>query len=141
MNDLELIRKQLHEDSLLKSEDIKLKKLQEQLLNEAFSIVNNNPYRALELRNKIYKLSNGLPGNVVFLSQEIVEQIAKDNIEDAFNLLHIIDFEELQSQTLMKIIHKAKNNQSLLDKMLLTLYRIGDHQDFINMKKEFSKTS
>lgn len=139
MDDLEQVRAKLREDSLLKPKNIKVKKQQEQWLDEAFDIVQSNPSKALELRNKIYKLSSGVPGNVVFLSQEIVERIAQDDIQKAFELLPIIDFEGLQAQTLMKIIHKACDNQSLLDEMILTLCRIGDEQDFKDVINTLSK--
>ena len=85
-------------------------------IDYALSIVNENPYKALEIYmdlNDFHDILGSMPHDIIDLSVEIVVRISKDNVQKAISLIDIIDVDDFKVDALNEIIDKT-NNESVV---------------------------
>lgn len=89
------------------------------LLEVAFAIVEQYPYKALELYHSIdktYEILNWSPVEILDLSEMIVENISKTNIKKAIELTEVIVEDFLKIEVLKKISRKT-DDKVILEKI------------------------
>ena len=87
------------------------------IIEIAFSIVNNYPYKALDLFNILHDIDEDcLPNEVLDLSVDIVNSIAQTDVNKALDLFYIIEIECFKLQVLNNMLTKT-NEKIVISKI------------------------